>query len=77
MAYWINKYGNNNHPTWCQFYCDSDEDIANLPTSENEGVKQDKDTTAHRKCCVGSECLSLATASVYVLNSANEWKKLA
>ena len=40
-------------------------------------MKQDKDTTAHRKCCVGSECLSLATTSVYVLNSANEWKKLA
>ena len=77
MAYWINKSENNNHPSWRQFYCDSDTDIANLPTSENEGVKQEMDSTAHRKCCVGSECLSLSTTTVYVLNSANEWKKLA
>lgn len=77
MAYWINKSGNNNHSSWRQFYCDSDTDIANLPTSESEGVKQEMDSTAHRKCCIGSECLSLSTTTVYVLNSANEWKKLA
>ena len=47
MAYWINKSGNNNHSSWRKFYCDSDADIANLPTSENEGMKQYKDTTAH------------------------------
>ena len=48
MAYWINKHGNNTRPAWCQFYCDNDTDIANIPTSKNEGVKQDE-TLQHIK----------------------------
>lgn len=76
MAYWINQAGNKNRPNWRQFYCDTDTDIANLPTSDTEGVKQDGDSTAHKACSVGSECLVLGTTSVYVLNSSDNWVEL-
>lgn len=76
MAYWINQAGNSTRPNWRQFYCDADTDIANLPTSATEGVKQDGDSAAHKACSVGSECLVLGTTSVYVLNSSDEWVKL-
>ena len=55
---------------------DSDADVANLPTTSNEGTKQDVDSTAHRKCSVGSESLCISTGDVYVLNSLDEWKKM-
>lgn len=76
MAYWINQAGNSTRPNWRQFYCDTDTDIANLPTSDTEGVKQDGDSTAHKACSVGSECLVLGTTSVYVLNSSDNWVEL-
>ena len=76
MAYWINQTGNKNRPNWRQFYCDTDTDIKNLPTSSVAGVKQDENSTAHKCCSVGSECLVLGTTSVYVLNSSDEWVKL-
>ena len=77
MAYWINQAGNSTRPNWRQFYCDADSDIDNLPTSTTEGVKQDVDSMAHKCCSVGSECLSLETSSVYVLNSSNKWAKIS
>lgn len=76
MAYWINEAGNKNRPNWHQFYCDADIDISNLPTSSTEGVKQDRDSMAHKCCAVGSECLVLGTTSVYVLNSSDNWVAL-
>lgn len=76
MAYWINQAGNSTRPNWRQFYCDADSDIANLPTSAAEGIKQDSDSTAHKACSVGSECLVLGTTSVYILNSSDEWGKI-
>lgn len=76
MAYWINQAGNRNRPDWRQFYCDADTDVTNLPTSKSEGVKQDGDSTAHKRCSVGSECLVLGSTSVYVLNSSDTWVEL-
>ena len=76
MAYWINQAGNSTRPNWRQFYCDADSDIANLPTSAAAGVKQGGDSTAHKACSVGSECLVLGTTSVYVLNSSDNWVEL-
>ena len=76
MAYWINQAGNKNRPNWRQFYCDTDTDIVNLPTSAVEGVKQDGDSTAHKCCSVGSECLVLGSTSVYILNSSDTWVEL-
>ena len=76
MAYWINQAGNKNRPNWRQFYCDTDADISTLPTSTTKGTKQNGDSTAHKCCSVGSECLVLGTTSVYVLNSSDKWVEL-
>lgn len=76
MAYWINQSGNHARPNWRQFYCDSDADITNLPTSKTEGPKQDGDSSAHKCCSVGSECLSIGSANVYILNSEDVWIQL-
>ena len=76
MAYWINQAGNNNRANWRQFYCDTDTDIKNLPTSIAEGTKQDVDIVAHKKCSIGSECMSLTTSKVYILGSDNIWKEI-
>ena len=77
MAYWINQSGSDNRPNWRQFYCDTDTDVENLPTSRSNGVKQDGDSTASEACSIGSECLVLDSASVYVLNSSDKWIKIA
>lgn len=77
MAYWVSNAKNDTKPDWRQFYCDSEADVKNLPTSIKEGVEQDIDFTAHRKCAIGSECVTLSNVGIYILNSANEWIKLA
>lgn len=76
MAYWINQAGNSTRPNWRQFYCDADSDISALPTTSKEGKKQLGDSTSHKCCSVGSECLSIETTSVYVLDSSDIWRKL-
>lgn len=76
MAYWINQVGNSNRANWRSFYADTDGDIANLPTSSQEGVKQEVDPIAHKRCSIGSECMSLGSSKVYVLGSDNTWKEI-
>ncbi len=76
MAYWVNQAGNNNRAGWRQFYCDTDADVQNLPTSITEGIKQNADTVAHKKCSIGSECLTLSASKVYILGSDNTWKEI-
>lgn len=73
MSYWINKAGNNTRSNWRYFYCDSDEDITNLPTSISKGIKQDVDTSANNECSIGSKCKALSTNTIYILNSNNIW----
>ena len=76
MAYWINQIGNSNRANWKSFYCDTDDDIALLPTANSFGIKQDVDPTAHKKCSIGSECMSLSSAKVFILGSDNTWKEI-
>ena len=57
------------------FMCDDEQDIANLPTSQDEGTPQG-DSVTHLPCSKGSTCTCLDPAGVYVLNSRDEWKKL-
>ena len=76
MAYWVQSAGSKTRSGYRLFYMDSDADATNLPTTSSEGAKQDVDSTAHRKCSVGSESLCISTGDVYVLNSSDEWKKL-
>ena len=73
MAYWIHESGNGTRAKFKVFFMDADTDLANLPTSDTEGVKQDIDPYAHECCDIGSQCLSIESSKVFVLNSENEW----
>lgn len=76
MAYWINQAGNNNRANWRSFYADTDTDVQSLPTSKSEGDKQTVDPTAHKRCSIGSECISLSSSKVFILGSDNIWKEI-
>ena len=75
MAYWID----NNQPyvsgKQVQFFADTDEDIASLPTSTHIGVKQ-SDTVSHQIVGKGSIALSIESGNVYMLNSRDFWVKI-
>lgn len=61
------------------FWADESEDVQNLPTSTAYGVQQGNDTVSCRPCGKGSTCTVIGTgsgASIYALNSKDEWKKL-
>ena len=73
VAYWINKSGNDNRPNWRQFYCDDESDMDNLPTSFKDGMRQKIDTSAHKPCSIGSECLCIKTGKIVVLGSDDVW----
>lgn len=77
MAYWIDQSAlsiSAGGSRVIPFLCDTDEDVANLPTSSSEGVKQGNDETSCKKCAKGSDCLAIQSANYYVLNSNDEWK---
>lgn len=57
------------------FICDDEQDIQTLPTSQAEGTPQG-DSVTHLPCSKGSTCTCISPASVYMLNSRDEWKKL-
>ena len=57
------------------FICDTTEDIDNLPDSQHEGEPQG-DSVTHLPCSKGSTCTCIEPASVWMLNSHDEWKLL-
>ena len=72
MAYWLDH--NVDHIPGAQksYFCDSSDDIADLPTSSQEGASMG-DSVTHLKCKPGSFCLCIADSSGYILNSQDEW----
>lgn len=78
MAYWFDESSTANatgSTRQIDFYADTDEDIATLPTSSTEGVPQG-DTVTHKKVDKGSSCMVIGSSSYYVLNSNDEWTKM-
>lgn len=77
--YWINEtdtgrlYSNSKQ---IPFYCDEDSDVSMLPTESAPGVQQGEDTVSCRPCGKGSQCLSIGSGSLYILNSRDEWKQI-
>ena len=74
MAYWYDeetKVNGSSHQV--SFWCDSDADVADLPTSTTEGVKQGDSDTLHLPVAKGSSCISIDTATMFVLNSSDIW----
>ena len=62
--YSMYKQNDNTSVYVCDFICDTEEDIADLPTNEREVYP-------------GSTCIVAATGSMYILNASNTWTKLA
>lgn len=72
MAYWID-YNNSYVPSRQMSYmCDTTSDIADLPTSSNEGAIMNDDVT-HKTCKEGSFCLCIGDSSGWMLNSQDQW----
>ena len=76
MSYWINDNVRIGNARQLQFFCDSDADIADLPTSITSGVQQGLDTISNRPCGKGSIALSIESGDLFILNSENTWEKL-
>ena len=57
------------------FYCDTPDDIPNLPTSSHEGVQQGDDTVSCQVVDKGSSCFCINPVALYFLNSKDEWVK--
>ena len=57
------------------FFCDTPDDIPNLPTSSHEGIQQGDDTVSCQIVEKGSSCFCISPNALYVLNSQDEWKE--
>lgn len=62
-------------PVQRDFWCDTPEDIANLPTSSSPGIQQGEDTVSCQICAKGSTCFCISPVGLYILNSEDEWKE--
>lgn len=72
--YWLDSSQQyTGFPTQRDFYCDTPADIANLPTSTTPGVQQGEDTISCQIVSPGSSCMCLSPATLYFLNSEDEW----
>lgn len=76
MAYWIDASTKANNSRQFSFYMDTDADKNSLPTNVASGVQQGEDTVSCLPCGKGSTAFSIASGSVFVLNSNNEWTKI-
>ena len=76
MAYWIDASTKANNSRQFSFYMDTDADKNSLPTTVASGVQQGEDTVSCLPCGKGSTAFSIASGSVFVLNSNNEWMKI-
>lgn len=74
MAYWIDEssigHGSSNQT---DFYCDTDLDIGDLPTTSQKGVQQGEDTISCRIVGAGSSCFVIGSSSLYMLDSNDNW----
>ena len=74
MAYWIDsdkEYVGT--PAQMDFWCDTPDDVQNLPTSSTMGVQQGEDTVSCQMVNKGSTCISIEPIKMFVLNSEDRW----
>lgn len=57
------------------FLMDSVEDLSDLPGINKRGTPQPDDSTVHLPVEKGSTALCISDASLYILNSQNQWIK--
>ena len=75
MAYWLDHNIEYVPGGQKSYYCDSSADIADLPTSSNEGTPMN-DSVTHLKCEPGSFCLCIGDSSGWILNSEDVWTEV-
>jgi hypothetical protein len=74
--YWINP-NNTDMRNGCRaFYCDTNADVFNLPTSKRKGVQQEDDVTSCQPVSKGSSCMVIGSAKYFVLNSQDIWVEM-
>lgn len=76
MAYWYKEGSNSGSSRQKQYLMDSDADVSSLPTSSQNGVKQQNDDVVHLRCGKGSAALSIGTGNIFILNSNDSWAKI-
>ena len=76
MSYWLDSNQSyTGSPAQRDFWCDTPDDVQNLPTSSAEGVQQGEDTVSCQKCEKGSTCFCIKPTSLYILDSTDTWVK--
>lgn len=70
MAWTTLCYGKQDMPfNYCEFICDSKDDISDLPTNKHKSnLGQIKLT-----CAIGSKATVIEDGSTYILNNQNNW----
>lgn len=76
MAYWIAAGSNPGASRQVQFMMDTNDDVQNLPTSTANGVKQGNDSVSYLPVGKGSMAFSIASGSIFGLNSSNQWVEI-
>lgn len=72
--YWIDSDKEyTGTPAQMDFWCDTPDDVPNLPTSSRLGVQQGDDTVSCQKVNKGSTCFCISPAKLFVLNSEDSW----
>ena len=65
-------YGMRDMPfNYSKFICDDTSDIETLPTNITKATVGDDKAT----CAIGSEAIVISEKTIYILNTANEWKE--
>lgn len=73
--FWIQRLGMNNSPEYRFYNAEFTTDLDNLPTHLHNGNQISGDTTANKKCALGSECLCFENKTRYVLSN-NGWQEI-
>lgn len=77
MAYWYDDSTQiKTSRRLVDFIMDNDDDVELLPKIGIPGVPQAGDSTLHLPVVKGSTSLSIGSASLFMLNSHNEWVKM-
>ena len=64
-------YGKNGMPyNYSEFICDTDDDIATLPTNVNPTKTNEPCST----CSIGSKAFVIESKFLYMLNNEGKWK---
>lgn len=70
MAWTTLCYGKQDMPfNYCEFICDSKDDITNLPTNKRASNLGQIEFT----CAIGSKAIIVEDGSTYILNNQNSW----